>query len=136
MVEITIAYKGELRCHAVHGPSAQTLFTDAPVDNHGKGESFSPTDLLATALGSCMMTIIGIVAARKNLDLTGMSVRVEKHMSADSPRRVIALPSTLRIPLPADHPERPLLEAAALGCPVHHSLHPDIARPITWEWVG
>lgn len=136
MVEITIAYSGELRCNAVHGPSSQTLFTDAPVDNHGKGESFSPTDLVATALGSCMMTIMGIVAARKNLDLTGMTVRVEKHMSADSPRRIIALPTVLRVLLPADHPERALLEAAALGCPVHHSLHPDISRPITWEWVG
>jgi putative redox protein len=136
MVEIQLAYSGELRCSAVHGPSGKTLITDAPVDNHGKGESFSPTDLVATALGSCMMTVMGIVAERKQLNLSGMKVRVEKHMSADSPRRIVKLPVVIVMPLPSDHPERALLEAAALGCPVHHSLHADIEKPVSFEWVG
>jgi putative redox protein len=136
MVEIQLAYSGELRCSAVHGPSGKTLITDAPVDNHGKGESFSPTDLVATALGSCMMTVMGIVAERKQLNLSGMKVRVEKHMSADSPRRIVKLPVVIVMPLPSDHPERALLEAAALGCPVHHSLHAGIEKPVSFEWVG
>ncbi|MBL9142654.1 MAG: OsmC family protein [Verrucomicrobiaceae bacterium] len=136
MIEITIDYQGDLRCHAVHGPSKRDLVTDAPVDNHGKGESFSPTDLVATALGTCMATIIGIVAKRKNLDVGGMKVRVEKHMSADSPRRIVRLPVTIELPLPADHPERPLLEASAHGCPVAHSVHPDIDKPVTFVWNG
>ncbi len=136
MIEITIDYQGDLRCHAVHGPSKRDLVTDAPVDNHGKGESFSPTDLVATALGTCMATIIGIVAKRKNLDIGGMKVRVEKHMSADSPRRIVRLPVTIELPLPANHPERSLLVASAHGCPVAHSVHPDIDKPVTFVWNG
>ena len=83
MIEIHIDYQGDLRTHAVHGPSQTELITDAPVDNQGRGESFSPTDLVATALGTCMATIMGIVAKRKQIDLRGMTIRVEKHMSAD-----------------------------------------------------
>ena len=136
MVPISVRYEGDLRSTAVHGPSSQTLITDAPVDNHGRGESFSPTDLVATALGTCMATIIGIVAKRKNLDIGGMKVRVEKHMSADSPRRIVRLPVTIELPLPANHPERSLLEASAHGCPVAHSVHPDIDKPVTFVWNG
>ncbi len=136
MIEITIDYQGDLRCHAVHGPSKRDLVTDAPVDNHGKGESFSPTDLVATALGTCMATIIGIVAKRKNLEVGGMKVRVEKHMSVDSPRRIVRLPVTIELPLAPDHPERALLEASAHGCPVAHSVHPDIDKPVTFVWNG
>ncbi len=135
MIQIDIHYQGDLRCSATHGPSQKELSTDAPVDNHGKGESFSPTDLVATALGTCMATVIGIIGQRKGLDLTGMKVQVEKHMSTDAPRRIIALPCTITLLLPADHPERPLIESAAHGCPVHQSLHPDIAKPITWVWA-
>jgi len=134
MVPISVTYEGGLRCRATHGPSQGQLVTDAPVDNHGKGESFSPTDLVATALATCMATVIGIKAQQKELDVTGMSVSVDKHMSADSPRRIVGLPITIRIPLPADHPERKLLEATALGCPVHHSVHPDIDKPVTFVW--
>jgi uncharacterized OsmC-like protein len=90
-VSITVDYTGGLRCSATHGPSKNTLITDAPVDNHGKGESFSPTDLVATALATCMATVIGIKAQQKNLDVTGMKVSVEKHMSEDSPRRIVRL---------------------------------------------
>ena len=136
MLEINVTYEGELRCRAVHGPSHCELITDAPVDNHGKGESFSPTDLVATALATCMATVIGIVAKRKDIALIGMKVRVEKHMSTDSPRRIIGLPITIELPLASDHPDRPLLEATALGCPVHHSVHPDIDKPVTFVWNG
>jgi len=133
-VSITVDYTGDLRCRATHGPSKNTLITDAPVDNCGKGESFSPTDLVATALASCMATVIGIKAQQKQLDVTGMKVSVEKHMSEDSPRRIVRLPITIEIPLPSDHPERKLLEATALGCPVHHSVHPDIDKPVPFVW--
>ena len=136
MVKISIRYQGALRCEAVHGPSGQKLFTDAPVDNHGKGESFSPTDLVATALGSCMATIMGLVADRHRLDLRGMEIEVAKEMSADTPRRIARLATTIRIPLPADHPQRPQLENAALACPVKQSLPPDIALPVEFHWAG
>ncbi|NIP97177.1 MAG: OsmC family protein, partial [Akkermansiaceae bacterium] len=91
MVEIEINYEGQLRCGAEHGPSKDTLKTDAPVDNHGRGEAFSPTDLVATALGSCMLTIMGIVAQRDGIPLEGSRARVVKHMSTDTPRRIAKL---------------------------------------------
>lgn len=136
MVRITTAYEGGLRCRATHGPSGTTLVTDAPVDNHGKGESFSPTDLVATALGACMMTIMGIVAERHSVDLRGMKVETTKEMTAAPPRRIASLRTTITVPLPADHPQRALLEQAALACPVHRSLHPDIEAPIDFVWKG
>lgn len=135
-VSITVDYEGDLRCRAAHGPSHSQLFTDAPVDNHGKGESFSPTYLVATALASCMATVIGIKAQQKGYDIPGLKVAVEKHMSEDSPRRIARLPITITLPLPPDHPDRKVLEAAALGCPVHHSVHPDIEKPVTFVWTG
>jgi putative redox protein len=136
MVKISTAYEGGLRCRAAHGPSGTTLVTDAPVDNHGKGESFSPTDLVATALGACMMTIMGIVADRHGLDLSGMTAETEKVMTAEPPRRIASLRTRLVIPLPAGHPQRQLLEQAALACPVHKSLHPDIDAAIEFVWQG
>jgi putative redox protein len=136
MVKVSIRYEGGLRCAATHGPSGQNVFTDAPVDNHGRGESFSPTDLVATALGGCMATIMGIVAQRHDLDLEGMEIEVTKEMSADTPRRIARLTTTIKVPLPADHPKRTLLENGALTCPVHHSLHPEIDKPVTFDWVG
>jgi len=136
MVKVTSSYEGGLRCRAVHGPSGTTLVTDAPVDNHGKGESFSPTDLVATALGACMMTIMGIVAERHGLDLTGMTAETEKVMTSAPPRRIASLRTRLTIPLPADHPQRQLLEQAAHTCPVHKSLHPEIDAAIEFAWTG
>jgi uncharacterized OsmC-like protein len=136
MVKINIRYEGGLRCAATHGPSAQTLHTDAPVDNHGRGESFSPTDLVATALGSCMATIMGIVAGRHGLDLRGMDIEVNKVMSVDAPRRIAKLETTIKVPLAPDHPQRVLLENAALTCPVHKSLHPEMEKPVNFQWVG
>ena len=135
MVQINIRYEVGLRCQAVHGPSGQTLHTDAPVDNHGRGESFSPTDLVATALGTCMATIMGIVADRHQLDLRGMEIEVTKTMSADTPRRIAKLATVIKVPLPADHPQRVLLENAALSCPVHKSLSEEMQKPVDFEWV-
>lgn len=134
MVEIKLTYEGDLHCNAIHLPSGNTLVTDAPLDNNGRGQAFSPTDLVATALGSCMATVIGIVARRKELPVEGMTVHVRKFMSEDLPRRIHRLELDLRIPLPASHPDRKLLESAANGCPVHHSIHPDIEVVMNWFW--
>lgn len=136
MVTISITYDGSLRTTATHGPSGATLITDAPVDNHGRGEAFSPTDLAATALGTCMATVMGIAAERKQIDLTGMAVTVQKTMSTTPPRRIVRLDVEIRLPLPQDHRDRKLLEAAALSCPVHQSLHPDIEMPVTFKYAG
>ena len=134
MVKISVRYEGQLHCSALHGPSGAKLETDAPVDNEGKGESFSPTDLVATALATCMATIMGISAKRHAVKLEGMTIETTKEMSTDTPRRIVALKSKITIPLPENHPQRKLLEAAALGCPVHHSLGPQITKPV--EFVG
>lgn len=134
MVTIQLTYQGGLRCAATHLPSGNILSTDAPVDNNGKGESFSPTDLLATGLGACMATVMGIVAERKQISLDGLNVEVRKHMSTDTPRRISKLEVDINMPIAADHPERALFEAAARGCPVHHSLHPDIEMIFNWTW--
>ncbi len=134
MVEIKLRYEGDLHCSAVHGPSGDSLTTDAPVDNNGRGETFSPTDLVATALGSCMATVIGIVAKRKEIGVEEMTVVVRKFMSEDAPRRISRLELDLDMPLPGTHPDRKLLESAARGCPVHHSIHPDIEVVMNWRW--
>lgn len=134
-VEITVTYEGGLRCEARHGPSGQILHTDAPVDNQGKGESFSPTDLVATALGTCMLTIMGIVAARHGIALEGASVKVEKHMVADPARRVGRLPIVLTVPGPLDDKQKKLLMNAAESCPVHKTLSSSVEMPITWNWA-
>jgi putative redox protein len=136
MVEVSIKYTGDLHCDAVHGPSQATLETDAPTDNRGKGEAFSPTDLVATALGTCMSTIMGMKADELGVDLRGMTVSVQKEMSKDAPRRIVGLLSEVHIPLPKDSPHREALEQAALNCPVHKSLPPEIERPTKFCWEG
>lgn len=136
MVTLASVYEGGLRCRATHGPSGTTLVTDAPVDNHGKGESFSPTDLVATALGGCMMTVMGIVAERHGIELAGMTAETEKVMTAAPPRRIASLRTRITIPLPPDHPQRSALEQAARACPVHKSLHPEIDAPVEFVWTG
>jgi uncharacterized OsmC-like protein len=136
MVTITATYDGGLRCSAQHGPSGTTLITDAPVDNHGKGESFSPTDLLATATATCMMTVMGIAAERHGVELKGTTVKIGKEMSLDLPRRIVALRSVMTIPLSSDHPQRALLEGAAKACPVKQSLAPEIDTTVEFRWVG
>jgi putative redox protein len=136
MVEITVRYQGQLRCAATHGPSQSMILTDAPVDNHGKGEAFSPTDLVAAALPSCIMTILGIYGERHGIDLTGMHARTVKEMSKAPPRRIAGLRTTVTLPIAADHPMREALENAAHACPVHKSLHPDIEAPIEFVYAG
>ena len=136
MVHLSSVYEGGLRCRATHAPSGTSLVTDAPVDNHGKGESFSPTDLVATALGACMMTIMGIVAERHGVNLVGMRAETVKEMTKEPPRRIASLRTRLTIPLPADHPQRAALEQAAHTCPVHKSLHPEIDAAIEFVWAG
>jgi putative redox protein len=136
MVEVTVKYTGELHCEATHGPSHATISTDAPTDNRGKGESFSPTDLMATALATCMSTTMGIAAKDHGIDLSGLTVRVQKQMSKDAPRRIVGLPSEVHIPLPPDCPQRALLERTALNCPVHKSLPAEIDRPTAFFWEG
>ncbi len=133
-VEINATYEGGLRCRAKHGPSNTVLLTDAPVDNCGKGESFSPTDLVATALGTCMATTMAIFAERHDVDLRGMRISVKKEMVLVPSRRIGRLTTEIHIPLRADHPHREPLERAALTCPVHASLHPDVEKPLVFHW--
>ena len=132
--DYSLLYQGDLRTSITHHRSGEVIVTDAPVDNNGRGLSFSPTDLLATALGSCMATIMGIVAERKELDLEGMVITVGKHMSDDMPRRISRLDVRIEMPLSEDHPQRKILESSALSCPVHQSIHPDVEVPIEWCW--
>jgi len=132
MVEIHIEYEGDLRCKAVHGPSKKEFHTDAPADNQGKGESFSPTDLVATALGTCMATTMGIYAKRHNITLQGMKIRVEKHMT-ESPRRIGKLVVEFHFSQKFEEKDRKALEAAALACPVHKSLHPDVEQIVQFH---
>jgi putative redox protein len=135
MVEVNIVYEGSLRCAATHVPSGTTLATDAPKDNMGKGESFSPTDLVGTALGTCMLTIMGIAAQNMNVDLRGTKVRVLKEMSA-SPRRIGKLTVEFTIPTLLTHEQQEKLKNAAMTCPVHKSLHPDVQIPITFHFAA
>lgn len=135
-VEIGIAYEGELRCRCVHGPSGVALNTDAPVDNQGKGESFSPTDLVATALGSCMLTVMGIVARRHGYPLEGTKVTVVKEMVQEPVRRIGALTVVFHVKNGASLSERDrkVLEQTAYTCPVHKSLHPDVRISVVFHW--
>lgn len=135
-VEIDITYEGELHCTATHRPSGERLRTDAPVDNGGKGEQFSPTDLLATALGTCLVTIMGIVAKRLAIDVSGCRVHVVKEMTADPVRRVGALDVVVTVPggQAISVSDRARLEHAANTCPVKQSLHPDTALSIRFEY--
>jgi putative redox protein len=126
MVEMDVEYLGGLRCKAVHGPSGVELVIDAPVDNHGRGESFSPTDLVAASLGACMLTLMGIAAEKDRLDLTGSKVHVEKHMVADPRRRIGKVVARVTLPAALTPPKRRKLEAAARTCPVVRSLGKDV----------
>ncbi len=134
MVRIQTEYQGDLHCTSVHTPSKTELATDAPVDNQGRGESFSPTDLVATSLGTCMLTTMGIVAKTLNFDLTGASATVDKEMSSTPPRKINRLTVAIRVPRTASPEERQRLENAAHTCPVKKSLHPDIETPIEFVW--
>ncbi len=129
-----ITYQSNLRTAAVHLRSGNEILTDAPVDNHGKGEAFSPTDLLATSLGSCILTIMGIKAADKEIDMTGATAEVNKIMGSN-PRRIARLEITIQMPdNQYTEKEKKILEAAAHGCPVGKSLHPDLDEVIQINW--
>lgn len=135
MVTITMSYLGDLRCQAVHAPSKQTLTSDAPVDNQGRGESFSPTDLVATALGTCILTTMGIVAQRHGWSLAGASATVVKEMVTDPERRIGRLRVTLTLPKGLDERARVTLERVAHTCPVHRSLASSVEIPVEFRWA-
>ncbi|NLR79981.1 OsmC family protein [Chitinophaga eiseniae] len=135
MQTAAIIYNGELRTTSTHLQSGTVIETDAPVDNRGKGERFSPTDLVASSLGSCMLSIMGIKAMDNGWNIEGTRVSVQKIMGSD-PRRIIGV--TIVMDLPAGHnlgeKERTILERAALTCPVAKSLHPDLVQDVTFNW--
>lgn len=135
MVKCKMTYQGGLHCALQHEPSGAEVCTDAPVDNHGKGESFSPTDLMCSAMAGCMMTIMGIYAQEHGFSLEGATIEVGKVMNAN-PRRIARIETEITLPLPADTPHRQALEQCALGSPAMRSLHPDIEVPITWNFCG
>lgn len=129
-----IVYTGDLRTLATHVKSGTVIETDAPVDNNGKGEKFSPTDLVATALGSCMMTIMGIVARDRNLALEQTTLSIEKIMGTE-PRRIIEIKIDIQFPQnDISEKDRKYLEHRALNCPVAKSVHPDIKQSVTFHW--
>ncbi|MGZ3698176.1 MAG: OsmC family protein [Bdellovibrionota bacterium] len=134
MVKMSATYTGGLHCELSHGPSGTRIETDAPKDNQGKGERFSPTDLIGASLAACVLTTIAIVAERDGLSMAGARAEVEKGMSKEPPRRIAELP--LRVTLPRSIPEasRPKLERAGNHCPVHQSLHPDVRALITYDY--
>src|SRR5262245_32773124 len=132
-VEITGRYLGDLKIESIHGPSVAKLTIAAPVDNEGDGSSFSPTDLAATALGSCMCMLVAIVGRREGIDLSGLGFRLEKHM-ASNPRRLGSIPVTLRMPAGLTPEQRKKLEHAALTCPVHRSLDEAVERPVVFVY--
>jgi len=131
MVEISGQYKGDLRVEARHGPSGAVLATDAPVDHDGLGRSYSPTDLVATALGTCILTVIGIVARRRSVDIAGARFSVTKVMVADPKRRIGRLATIIHLPASIGDEHRTVLERAAHTCPVHQSLADALDAPIT-----
>ncbi|MDG3581484.1 OsmC family protein [Galbibacter pacificus] len=128
-----VTYLGALRTKCVHLKSSNSFITDAPTDNNGKGEAFSPTDTVATALASCMLTVMGIKARDMDVELTETTATVTKTMAAD-PRRISKIGVVFDIPVHVDEKSRKILEKTANTCPVHHSLHPDIEKVITFNW--
>ncbi|RME72282.1 MAG: OsmC family peroxiredoxin [Verrucomicrobia bacterium] len=134
MVRMTIDYVGGLRCRAVHGPSKTELATDAPTDNRGRGESFSPTDLVATALATCLLTTMAMRAEDAGLSLDGATATVEKIMSAEPPRRIARLVVDVQLPLPRSADPEGRLEHAGRNCPVALSLAAELEQVITFRW--
>lgn len=137
MVEFFITYVGGLRCESTHGPSGAVIATDAPTDNLGRGEAFSPTDLCANSLGTCMVTTMAIYAERKGFEFpAGAKLAVRKIMTSTPPRKIARIEVDVQVPMPAAHPEREELERVAENCPVALSLHPDVEKALTFRWVG
>ena len=137
MVDIYLEYEGDLHCRAEHGPSSAVLATDAPVDNQGRGQTFSPTDLVATGLGTCMATVMGILARTRGYSLEGTRVHVKKTMTSSGPRRIAELAVHVTLPKRATDSAvdgRADLERAALECPVRLSLLDAIKVPVAFDW--
>ncbi|HEY4102789.1 MAG TPA: OsmC family protein [Polyangiaceae bacterium] len=137
MVDVYLEYEGDLHCRAEHGPSKTVLATDAPVDNQGRGESFSPTDLVATALGSCMATMLGILAKKRRFAFEGMRVHIKKTMTATPPRRIAKLAVEITFPKQASESvgaARAECEKTAHECPVRLSLLDAIEVPVVFDW--
>ncbi len=134
MVPISVIYSGTLRCNVTHDNSGVQIITDAPTDNHGRGESFSPTDLVATALGACMITTMGITAQNEHVSLDGTTIAIEKYMSTDAPRRIakIAAHLTMCAGIPKEYRSR--IEHIGNNCPVQKTLHPDVVLDIAYSY--
>ena len=128
-----VTYLGDLRTSSVHLQSGTEILSDAPKDNHGKGEAFSPTDLLANALGSCMISIMAIKSRDLDLDLTGSTIEVTKIMQAE-PRKIAKIEIVMNMSIAADEKNKTILERVAMNCPVLLSLNPDIEKDITFHW--
>lgn len=133
MATSTVTYKGELRTLSIHLKSGNEIITDAPIDNNGKGEAFSPTDTVATALASCMLTIMGIKANAMEVNLAGATAEVTKVMGVE-PRRITEIIVAFDLPFAFDEKTKTILEKAAMTCPVHYSLHPEIEKKVTFNW--
>ncbi len=134
MVKMSMVYEGDLRCRLKHGPSGSEILTDAPIDNQGKGAAFSPTDLVAAALGSCMLTVMGIAARKSDIKIDGAVADVEKEMVADPVRRIGSISVRILMPHGIDKSKREFLEKTAHTCPVHKSLHPDVKLQIVVQY--
>jgi putative redox protein len=134
-VKMYVAYQGDLHCEAEHEPSGTRIETDAPKDNEGRGERFSPTDLVGAALGSCMLTVMGIVARRHAWDMSGARAEVEKQMVVQPLRRIGRLGLAITMPPGIPAGARAVLERAAHTCPVHQSLHPDVKIDLSFVWM-
>lgn len=128
-----VTYLGDLRTSSVHLQSGTEILSDAPLDNNGKGEAFSPTDSVANALATCMLTIMAIKARTMDLDFTGSTAAVTKHMQAE-PRRISKIEIQFDMNLTTDEKSRTILERAAVSCPVYLSLHPDVEKAVTFSW--
>jgi len=128
-----VNYLGNLRTESVHTSSNDKILTDAPTDNNGKGEAFSPTDLVATSLSSCILTVIGIISKRIKYDLINTKSSVKKIMS-NNPRRIVEIVVKIEFSQSADSKTRSIIEKTALNCPVSKSLHPDIKQSISFIW--
>lgn len=135
MVKITGEYQGELHCVAVHEPSKNELITDAPKDNQGRGEAFSPTDLLATSFATCLTTTMAMAARRHGIELRGLKFSVTKEMSADAPRRVVRLTTELWLPIARTAELAKVFELTADTCPVRQSLNPAVETPVVFHWA-
>lgn len=128
-----ITYLGELRTSSIHVQSGSEIISDAPLDNNGKGEAFSPTDTVANALASCMFTVMGIKARDLDVDFSGATAEVTKIMGTE-PRRITEIKVVFEMNISADDKTKTILEKTAMTCPVLHSLHPDIKKDVTFNW--